>query len=117
MISLIDKIQEIKDKANPDNLGMILVHNGVVRATSDSGQRVNKISIDYSESELKKLIEEVERLQPVEKVWVWINTGTLSVGEDVMYVIMGGNKRNELFPIFFDFVDKIKAIVRKKEIF
>lgn len=56
-------------------------------------------------------------MQPVEKVWVWINTGTLSVGEDVMYVIMGGNKRNELFPIFFDFVDKIKAIVRKKEIF
>ncbi len=116
MTNLIDKIKEIKTEANADNLGMILVHNGVVRATSANGDKISKIRIDYNDRELEALIKEVESSKSVEKVWVWINRGILSVSDDVMYVIVAGNKREELFPVFIDFVNRIKAIVKKEEI-
>ncbi|AEA33364.1 molybdenum cofactor biosynthesis protein MoaE [Hippea maritima] len=116
MVNLSEQIQNIKKQASADNLGMILVHNGVVRATSANGDKISKISIDYDDSELKTVINEFEKLKSVEKVWVWINRGMLRVGDDVMYVIVAGNKREELFPIFIDFVNRIKAIVKKEEI-
>ena len=120
MTNLIDKMKEIKTKAkakaNADNLGMILVHNGVVRATSANGDKISKIRIDYNDRELEDLMREVENSKSVEKVWVWINRGMLSVGDDVMYVIVAGNKREELFPIFIDFLNRIKAIVKREEI-
>lgn len=116
MVNLFEQIQNIKKQANTDNLGMILVHNGIVRATSANGDKISKIRIDYNDRELETLIKEVESSKSVEKVWVWINKGMLSVGDDVMYVIVSGNKREELFPIFIDFVNRIKAIVKKEEI-
>jgi len=116
VVNLSEQIQNIKKQANAENLGMILIHNGVVRATSANGDKISKISIDYDDGELKTVINEFEKLKPVEKVWVWINKGTLNIGDDVMYVVVGGNRREELFPIFIDLVNRIKTIVKKREI-
>ena len=34
-------IEEVKREADPEKLGMILVHNGIVRGTSKSGKPVS----------------------------------------------------------------------------
>jgi hypothetical protein len=31
-------LKEVREKADPDMLGMVLVHNGIVRGTSKSGK-------------------------------------------------------------------------------
>jgi len=41
-------IQEIKQSADPRELGMILIHNGLVRATSKEGKPVRKRHLSFS---------------------------------------------------------------------
>ncbi len=117
MANLIDKMKEIKTKANPDNLGMILVHNGVVRSTSKTGKKVSSINISYDEEKLEKAIKQVKSADAVEDVFVKINSGKLKVGDDVMYIIIAGNRRKNLLPIFSDFIETIKNLVEGYEDF
>ena len=45
---MIDRwLAEIKREANPEDLGMILVHNGIVRGTSKSGKPVSGMKLSY----------------------------------------------------------------------
>ncbi len=117
MFSLEKEITRIKQKSNPDNLGMILVHNGVVRSTSKTGKKIASINIDYDEEKLEKAINKVKSDDAVEEVVVRINSGKLKVGDDVMYIIIAGNRRKNLLPIFSDFIETIKSLVEGSEEF
>ena len=115
MTNLIDKIKEIKTRANSDNLGMILVHNGVVRSTSKTGKKVSSINISYDKEKLEKAIEQAKSSGAVEDVFVQINSGKLKVGDDVMYIIIAGNRRKNLLPIFSNLIETIKSLVEEYE--
>ena len=45
-------IEEVKGSTNPEELGMILVHNGIVRGTSKSGKPVAGMRLSYDEKRL-----------------------------------------------------------------
>ena len=49
-------IDEIKAKSPKDQLGMILVHNGIVRATSKEGKPVEGMVLTYNEELLNTII-------------------------------------------------------------
>jgi molybdopterin synthase catalytic subunit len=50
-------------------------------------------------------------------VKVWINEGTLSIGGDIMYVLVAGRFRTDVLPVFQELLSKIKKeIVREEEI-
>ena len=107
-------ISEIKSKANMDNLGMVLVHNGVVRGTSKSGKSVKGMILDYDEEKLRELIEKTNLLEFVERCEIWINRGKLNVGDDVMYVVLAGNDRKRLLPLFEEIIETLKKSVVKE---
>ncbi len=107
-------ISDIKRKANSDNLGMILVHNGVVRGTSKNGKKVNGMLLNYDEKELKELLERVNKLEFVERCVIWLNTGALNVGDDIMYVVLAGNDRKRLLPLFEEIIETLKTSVVKE---
>lgn len=107
-------ISEIKREANSDNLGMLLVHNGVVRGTSKNGKKVNGMVLDYDEKKLKELLERVSKLEFVERCVIWLNRGALSVGDDIMYVVLAGNDRKRLLPLFEEIVETLKTGVVKE---
>ena len=45
---MIDEwLKEVKQRANPEDLGIILVHNGIVRGTSKSGNPVRATKLWY----------------------------------------------------------------------
>lgn len=51
--SMIDEwFKEVKRMANPEELGMILVHNGIVRGTSKSGSPVRGMKLSYDQKKL-----------------------------------------------------------------
>jgi hypothetical protein len=59
---MIDRwIEEIKLRANPEELGMILVHNGLVRATSKSGKPVRGMKLSYDKEKLIPLFSLLSR--------------------------------------------------------
>jgi molybdopterin synthase catalytic subunit len=115
---MIEKwIKEIKEKSAPQELGMMLVHNGVVRATSKDGQSVKKMKLTYDHAYLNQTIDTFKKRDGIVAIKAWINEGTLNIGDDIMKVCVAGRFRKDVFPAFKELLEIIKNdIVREEEI-
>jgi len=49
-------LDEVKKRTNPEDRGMILVHNGIVRGTSKSGRPVQGMKLSYDQKRLNSVI-------------------------------------------------------------
>ncbi len=106
---MIEKwIDEIKKKSDFKDLGIFLVHNGVVRATSKNGQVVRGMDLSYDKEKLKSLIDSFKKRDGIVDVRVWINEGSLKIGDDIMYVLVAGKLRTYVMPTLQELVSKIK---------
>ena len=111
-------IEEIKEKCAPDALGMILIHNGIVRATAKDGKAVEKMKISYDRSRLDETIREFKKKEGIADIRAWINEGILAIGDDIMKVCVAGRFRTDVLPAFQELLTIIKRdIVREEEIY
>ncbi|MCX7982308.1 MAG: molybdenum cofactor biosynthesis protein MoaE [Syntrophales bacterium] len=115
---MIEKwIEEIKASSDPDELGMIVIHQGVVRGTSKDGRKVWGIELTYNRTELNRIQKEFEQRRGIESVRIWINEGSLPVGADIMKVCVAGRFRTDVLPVFEELISLIKnRVVSEKEI-
>ncbi len=96
--------------------GMFLVHNGVVRKTPkakvrhgiDDGSEVTGMEFSYDEHKVEQVIEETYKMAGVFHIKVWLNEGYLDVGDDIMYVLIGGDIRPHVIDALQFLVGKIK---------
>jgi molybdopterin synthase catalytic subunit len=110
-------IAEVKRSSDPRELGMILLHNGIVRATSKKGKSVKGMHLSYDEEKLNFLLTEFRKKDGIVAIKAWINEGTLKVGDDIMYVLVAGRLRTDVLPTFKELVSKIKReVVSEKEL-
>jgi len=112
MMMLIDKI-----KKNPeyDRVGMILCHNGVVRGTSRDGRKVSGLKIAVDHTKLIKIIDENKKRPGIVEILVEIaENKELSVGEDVMLLVVAGDIRDNVIMTLNDTLNAIKTTVTKK---
>ena len=111
--SLIKKV-----KSHPDfsKAGMILSHNGIVRETSRNGEKVSGLSITVNHQELKKIIDKNKSRPGIIEILVEIadEGKTLKVGEDVMYIVVAGDIRENVIDTLTDTLNKIKKTVTGK---
>jgi molybdopterin synthase catalytic subunit len=110
-------INEIKKDSDFKDLGMILVHNGMVRATSKEGKLVKGMHLSYDREKLAGLLDELGKRNGIVSVKGWINEGILKVGDDIMYALVAGRFRTIVFPVLEELVSRIKKeIVTEEEI-
>ncbi|MGC9257299.1 molybdenum cofactor biosynthesis protein MoaE [Desulfurella sp.] len=116
--SIDEIIKKIKKQTNPERLGMILIHNGIVRKTSKDGSKIVKeMVISYDKELLDKKVNELKTLPGIEHVYAFINEGKLNVGDDIMLVVVAGDRRSNILKPFEDFIKYIKQnIVKEQEI-
>lgn len=111
-------LKEIKGRADFKDLGMILVHNGVVRATSKDGKTVKGMHLSYDKQKLLRLLDELRKRDGIVEMKVWINDGDLQIGDDIMYALVAGRFRTLVIPVLEELVSRIKKeIVSEKEFF
>ncbi len=111
-------ISEIKKNSDFKELGMILVHNGMVRATSKAGRIVKGMRLYYDKQKLNSLIDEFSKKDGIVAIKVWINEGILNIGDDIMYALVAGKFRTIVIPVLEELVSKIKTeIVKEDEFF
>lgn len=111
-----DWMREVKAKSPPEGLGMILVHNGIVRATSKEGKSVKGMHLDHDEALLQSIIEEYGKKEGIAGIRVWINGGQLKIGDDIMLVLVAGRFRTDVLPVFEALIRDIKTrVVREEE--
>lgn len=108
-------IKEIKRDCPPEGLGMILVHNGIVRASSKQGQPVNGMNLSYDREALSGAVRRFKQTEGIVDIRVWINEGRLKVGDDIMYVCVAGRFRKDILPVFQELIGLIKTEIVKEE--
>ena len=118
-------LAEAKASENADKCGMFLVHNGIVRSTAKAQVRqgeekpaVTQVEFSYDAAGVEAAIAEALTWDGVYYVKVWLNEGALSVGESIMYVLIGADIRPRCIDALQKLVGKIKNdLVVEKEIY
>jgi len=115
---MIDRwLEEVKQGAAPEELGMILVHNGIVRGTSKLGEPVLGMKLSYDEKKLNSIIPIFQKRPGIVEVKIWINAGNLAVGDDIMLLLVAGRFRTDVLPVFEELLSVIKnEIVTEEEV-
>ena len=106
-------------KADPvaKNCGMFLTHVGSVRETPkqlvrqgvDDGTRVTGMNFSYDENGVAAAIEAAKAMPGIGYVRVWLNSGELVVGDDIMQVLIGGDIRPHVIDCLQTLVGTIKS--------
>lgn len=102
-------VEQVKRSPNIKKIGMILVHIGIVRSTSRSGDNVDEVEVNFDEPKIELIRQEMLKRPGIYEVVVATNPGRLSVGEEIMAVAVGGDIRENVFPVLQEAVNRIKA--------
>ena len=99
------------------NVGRVLIHNGVVRAWSrKDGSGVSSIEVTPDRDRIEALRREYEKKPGIYKVLVEACSGTLKPGDDLLFIIVAGDIRENVKPVLAELLDRIKSeAVTKKE--
>jgi molybdopterin synthase catalytic subunit len=115
--SIDEWLKEAKADPKASQEGMFLVHNGVVRQTPkakvregfDDGSLVKGMEFDYDAVKVDAAVAETYKMEGIFSVKVWLNEGLLQVGDDIMYVLIGGDIRPHVIDALQYLVKKIKT--------
>ncbi len=109
-------LKEAKADESAPRVGMYLTHNGTVRELPkkqvrqgiDDGSKVVGMNFSYDAEAVEKARQEALQMPGIEYVRCWLNEGTLKVGDDIMYVLIGGDIRPHVVDCLQELVGRIK---------
>ena len=108
-------LQEIKNHPDFDKAGMVLCHNGVVRATSRDGRKVKGLRVAVDHQKLQKIVGQQKQKEGILDIRVEIAADReLSVGDDVMLLLVAGDIRENVIAVLTETLNLIKSTVTKK---
>ena len=112
-------IKELKNRPGfTDNVGMILIHNGVVRNWSRKDKaKVTALEVIPNYEKIEKLRLEYLQYEGIFDIIIKAFSGTFLPGDDLLYIIVAGDIRENIKPVLAKLLDRVKAeAVTKKEI-
>jgi len=111
-------LEQIKKHPDYHKAGMILCHNGVVRETSREGDEVTGLEITVDHEGLSRIISEQKNRPGIVEILIHINEGkALKVGDDVMFLVVAGNIRENVIAVLTDTLNLVKSQVTSKKQF
>jgi len=119
-------LKQAKQSPEASLCGMYLTHNGVVRQTPKAQVRqgvsgladVVQLELSCDAARLQEAVEQARGFVGVHYVRAWVNTGVLSVGSSMMFVLVGADIRPHCVSALERLVETIKTeIVVEREIF
>ena len=106
-----DWIRDVKSQPGSAAIGMILAHQGIVRGTSRSGEPVTGMSLSADLTRFEEVLAEAGTWPGIFAVRGWVNEGELSVGDDIMRLVVAGDIREHVFEGLQRLVSLIKTEV------
>ncbi len=111
----VDLLNAVKNHPQFDQAGMVLCHNGVVRSTSRDGRRVSGLRVDVDPQRLAAVVAAARQRPGIVDVQVDIAADRdLSVGDDVMVLVVAGDVRENVIRTLEDTLNAIKTTVTSK---
>lgn len=119
--SLPDAISNLRGKPDFCKAGAIAIFIGVVRGKAGKGERVQKLELEAYEEKADEMLlnicDELRKKPNVVDVQIHHLLGDFNVGEDLVYVLVAGSHREDVFPVLEEAVERYKkeAPIFKKE--
>ena len=109
-------LQEAKEDPSAADCGMYLIHNGTVRQTARAKVRqgaedtepVRGMRFGYDPEKLEQATRAAKEMAGIFYVRVWLNEGELTLGDDIMFVLVGGDIRPHVIDALQSLVGTIK---------
>jgi len=120
-LSVLDLLNSVKGRADFRKVGALSIFIGVVRGETKGGEAVKGLELEaYKEKAdtvLKNICRELKTRKGVIDVQIHHFTGKFEVGEDLVYVLVAGRHRTNVFPVLEEAVERYKreAPIFKKE--
>ena len=109
-----------KIKAHPEisRAGMLLCHNGIVRGSDRSGaKRVRALKVTVDRAEVDRIRSWAESRPGIVAVAIEALEGEFEVGDDLLFVVVAGDVRENVFAVTREVVERIKSgAVHKTEL-
>ncbi len=114
------RIAEMKQQPGfNDNVGMILIHNGTVRSWSrmDNKKQVVALEVTPDLQKIEAIRQDFLKRDGIYDIVAEAKTGTFQPGEDLLFLIVAGDIRENIKPVLAELLDRVKAeAISKKEI-
>lgn len=109
-------LNEAKAHESAPKVGMYLTHNGIVRRSAKAMVRhgaedtspVRAMLFSYDEKKVEAVVAETYKLPGIYYIKLWLNEGELSVGDDIMLILIGGDIRPNVVDALQYMVGRIK---------
>ena len=109
-------LKEAKAHESAPKIGMYLTHNGTVRRSAKAKVRfgaegtkdVTGMRFSYDREKVDAVIADTYKMEGIYYIRTWLNEGDLSVGDDIMYVLIGGDIRPRVVDALNYLVGRIK---------
>ena len=108
-------LQEAKSHESAPKIGMYLTHNGIVRQSAKAKVRLGEAAPDvtgmlfsYDQAKVDAVLADARKLDGIYYIRIWLNQGELKVGDDIMYVLIGGDIRPRVVDALNYLVGRIK---------
>jgi len=120
-LSLFDLLKGIRGRPDFHKVGALAIFVGVVRGETPSGETAKKLELEAYEEKANEVLDQICRelrnRTGVIDVQIHHLLGDFSVGEDLVYVLVAGSHRKNVFPVLEEAVERYKreAPIFKKE--
>ena len=108
-----------KEPGFKERVGMVLVHNGVVRGTTrDGGKTVTSIKVTPDTEKINAICAEMEKRPGIFRVLAQANSGELYPGDDLLFLVVAGDIRENVKAVLSEALDRIKseAVVKQETV-
>lgn len=101
-----------------DNVGMILVHNGVVRNWSRKDHsKVTALEVTPDHCRIEQLRQEYLQREGIFDIVIEAHAGTFHPGDDLLFILVAGDIRENIKPVLSELLDRVKSeAITKREI-
>lgn len=94
-------LAEARSPENGKKIGMYLIHNGVVRETARAKVRQGKedtrpvmaMEFSYDAAKVEEAVADTYKMEGISFIRTWLAEGRLAAGDDIMFVLVGGDIR------------------------
>ena len=109
-------LKEAKSHESAPKIGMYLTHNGTVRQSAKAKVRygaedtldVTGMLFSYDAEKVDAVIADTYKMEGIYYIKVWLNEGELTLGDDIMYVLIGGDIRPRVVDALQYLVGRLK---------
>ena len=109
-------LKEAKAHESAPKIGMYLTHNGTVRQSAkakvrygaENTKEVTGMLFSYDPEKVDAVVADTYQMEGIYYIRLWLNEGQLEVGDDIMYVLIGGDIRPRVVDALNYLVGRIK---------